>query len=73
MQQAPKQGLRVGAVSEVRGKGHHDVRNRPLTPVQLLEEVPEIVKLLASNGIDNLVVEYGWGVQAGSLANCGRT
>ena len=33
----------------------------PLTPVQLLEEVPEIVKLLASNGIDNLVVEYGWG------------
>src|SRR5260370_37577976 len=33
----------------------------PLTPVQLLEEVPEIVKLLASSGIDNLVVEYGWG------------
>ena len=33
----------------------------PLTPVQLLEEVPEIVKLLASNGIDNLVVEYGRG------------
>jgi hypothetical protein len=29
--------------------------------VQLLEEVPEIVKLLASSGIDNLVVEYGWG------------
>ena len=32
-----------------------------LTPTQLLEEVPEIVKLLASSGIDNLVVEYGWG------------
>jgi len=33
----------------------------PLTPTQLLEEVPEIVKLLVSSGIDNLVVEYGWG------------
>ena len=33
----------------------------PLTPTQLLEEVPQIVKWLQSNGIDDLVVEYGWG------------
>ena len=33
----------------------------PLTPAQLLDEVPEIVKLLQSSGIENLTVEYGWG------------
>ena len=33
----------------------------PLTPVQILDEVPEIVKLLQSSGIENLRVEYGWG------------
>src|SRR6185295_17819842 len=33
----------------------------PLTPVQILDEVPEIVKLLQSSGIENLMVEYGWG------------
>ena len=33
----------------------------PLTLTQLLEEVPEIVKLLQSSGIEQLVIEYGWG------------
>ena len=37
-----------------------------LTPTQLLEEVPEIVKLLQASGIENLVVEYGWGCKPGS-------
>ena len=41
----------------------------PLTSAQLLEEIPEIVRLLASNGVDNVVVEYGWGckLQTGEL------
>jgi hypothetical protein len=33
----------------------------PLTPTQLLDEVPEIVRLLESGGIQDLLVEYGWG------------
>jgi len=33
----------------------------PLTSTQLVEEVSEIVRLLQSNGIDRVVVEYGWG------------
>jgi hypothetical protein len=33
----------------------------PLTPTQLLEEVPEIVRLLESGGIQDLLVEYGSG------------
>jgi hypothetical protein len=33
----------------------------PLTPTQLLEEIPEIVRLLESSGVDNVVLEYGWG------------
>jgi hypothetical protein len=33
----------------------------PLTPTQLLEEVPEIVKLLQSSGIKDMVVEFGSG------------
>ena len=33
----------------------------PLTPAQLLEEVSELVKLLQSTGIENVVVEYGSG------------
>lgn len=33
----------------------------PLTPTQLLEEIPQIAGWLQSNGIDNLVVEYGSG------------
>ena len=33
----------------------------PLTPTQLLEEVPEIVKLLQTTGIKDLVVEFGSG------------
>jgi len=33
----------------------------PLSVAQLLDEVPEIVKLLESSGIDRLLVEYGWG------------
>ena len=33
----------------------------PLSVAQLLEEVPELVKLLQSSGIDRLLVEYGWG------------
>jgi hypothetical protein len=37
----------------------------PLTPAQLLEEVPEIVKLLQATGLENLVVEYGSGCNPG--------
>jgi hypothetical protein len=33
----------------------------PLTPAQLLDEVPEIVKLLQTIGIKYLVVEFGSG------------
>jgi hypothetical protein len=33
----------------------------PLTAVQILDEVPEIVNLLQANGIESLTVEYGWG------------
>jgi hypothetical protein len=33
----------------------------PLTTTQLLEELPEIVKLLQTNGIKDLVVEFGSG------------
>ncbi|MBZ5595036.1 MAG: hypothetical protein LAP39_22565 [Acidobacteriia bacterium] len=33
----------------------------PLTPTQLLDEIPQIVGWLQSNGIDNLVIEYGSG------------
>jgi len=33
----------------------------PLTPVQVLEELPEIVKLLRVGGIEKLLVEYGQG------------
>lgn len=32
-----------------------------LDEVQMVDEVPEIMKLLSSNGLDDLVVEYGWG------------
>ncbi len=32
-----------------------------LTPTQLLEEVPEIVRLLECGGIEELLVEYGSG------------
>jgi hypothetical protein len=33
----------------------------PLTRTQLLEEIPQIVGWLQSNGIDNLIIEYGSG------------
>jgi hypothetical protein len=33
----------------------------PLTPTQLLEEIPQIAGWLQSNGIENLVIEYGSG------------
>ena len=33
----------------------------PLTPTQLLDEVPEIVRLLECGGIEELLVEYGSG------------
>jgi hypothetical protein len=33
----------------------------PLTSTQLLDEIPEIVKLLQATGIESLVVEYGHG------------
>jgi hypothetical protein len=41
----------------------------PLTPRQLLDEVPEILQLLQASGIDRLLVEYGSGckVKPGQL------
>lgn len=41
----------------------------PLTPAQLLGEIPEIVRLLETCGIQNLLVEYGPGckLEAGEL------
>jgi len=33
----------------------------PLTPTQLLDEIPEIAKSLLASGIEDLVVEYGRG------------
>jgi hypothetical protein len=41
----------------------------PLTPRQLLDEVPEILQLLRASGIDRLLVEYGSGckVKPGQL------
>ena len=33
-----------------------------LTPTQLLEEIPEIVKLLETTGVSDLVVEFGSGL-----------
>jgi hypothetical protein len=32
-----------------------------LTPAQILGEVPEIAHLLLSNGVEEIVIEYGWG------------
>jgi hypothetical protein len=33
----------------------------PLTRVQILQEIPEIAKVLLSNGIENITVYHGWG------------
>ncbi len=35
----------------------------PITSSQVLDEVPEIAKLLRSNGIEDAIVYYGWGTR----------